>query len=175
MSYRDELIEILKQIELTYYSNNEKNEMCKYVMTYNHNRDFCRIQVLNNEAIDSAANTENEIFRTKLGVFLSLNNELDYDPVILNDLIESIGDYSKVTIGAPEHLGLISEILLKKSKGKYLNTFGRTLLCSMDTYGSCIYMDLSTLNVGDLIKSLGDFETCDEDNDNLIAFLENIM
>lgn len=49
---------------------------------------------------------------------------------------------------------ILSELLLKETRGTYVETFGEMLFSNMDTYGACISMDFTGIDVEGILNEL---------------------
>jgi len=153
-TYKEEFFEILKEVEDTYYTSSEKNTLRTFIESYEPAKDFDCIKFKGNGKNGSELIDESQPFRDKIAVFICLYSDINLPAIILRDMIQEIGKQSIASWGAPEYLFVLSEKMLEMSNAKYIETFGETLFASMDTYGSCISMDYSNIDVPKILEEL---------------------
>jgi hypothetical protein len=153
-SYRDHFYSILKEVEHTYYNPEETDSLCEFIQGYNAERDFNKICFLWNGSSGSEFKDYNYGFREKISIYICLHEKLIVPSILLKDIIQEYGKASSASWGAPEYLFLLCERLLKESGLMYIRTFGETLFTNMDTYGSCLSIEFTNINVQQILYEL---------------------
>jgi hypothetical protein len=166
-SYRTSILQTMAEVQDTYYSPEEIFSIRRFIEEYKHENDFNKICFLWNGGRGNEFKDDSKEFRDKISIYICLNNDIKVPPLLLKDLVQEIGKASLESWGAPEYLFLLSEQLLKDTEGKYIETFGKTLFCNMDTYGTCISIDFSEINVKGILNELNSKQY----KDNLILDL----
>ena len=172
-NYRYSLLRSLSEVEDTYYSFDETSELRRFIENYNPEDDFKKICFSWNGGRGEDFSDSNQDFRDKVSIYICIHNNLKLPQLLLRDLIQEIGKASIEAWGAPEYLLFLSELLLKETKGKYIETFGKMLFSNMDTYGTCICMDFTDVNVKEIIDELREKQTKDKLVIDLIDYFES--
>lgn len=172
-NYRDSLLRSLSEVEDTYYSFDETSELRRFIENYNPENDYSKICLSWNGERGEDFRDSSQEFRDKVSIYICIHNNLKLPQLLLRDLIQEIGKASMDSWGAPEYLLILSELLLKETKGKYVETFGEMLFRNMDTYGACICMDFSDINVKEILGELRDKQTKDKLVIDLIGYFES--
>lgn len=153
-NYRDNFLMILDEVKDTYYIPEEAATLLSFIEGYSSVNDFSRISFSESGCKGAEIKDYNHDFRDKVSIFICLNNNIRVPHMLLKDLIQEIGKESRSSWGAPEYLFLLSEQLLKETGVKYIETFGEMLFSNMDTYGSCISIDFSNIDVRGILNDL---------------------
>lgn len=153
-NYRESILQIMAEVQDTYYKPEEVSLIRRFIEEYKHENDFYKICFSWNGDRGKEFKDGSQDFRDKISIYICLNNDIKVPPLLLKDLVQEIGKASVESWGAPEYLFVLSELLLKETEGQYIETFGKTLFSSMDTYGSCISMNFSEINVKGILNEL---------------------
>ncbi|WP_315073562.1 hypothetical protein [uncultured Clostridium sp.] len=153
-NYRESVLQIMDEVQDTYYKPEEISTIRRFIEEYKQENDFQKICFSWNGGRGEEFKDDSQDFRNKISIYICLNNDIKVPPLLLKDLVQEIGKASVESWGAPEYLFLLSERLLKETEGQYIETFGKTLFSNMDTYGSCICMDFSEINVEGILNEL---------------------
>lgn len=153
-NYRESILQIMAEVQDTYYKPEEIFSIRRFIEEYKHENDFYKICFSWNGGRGEEFKDDSQEFRDKISIYICINNDVKVPQLLLKDLIQEIGKASVESWGAPEYLFLLSERLLKETEWQYIETFGKTLFSSMDTYGSCISMDFSEINVEGILDEL---------------------
>ncbi len=130
MSYRIELINILREIELTYYSTIEKNRIRNFVVNYCTNKN---IEVFKYSSDKEKIGVIE--FIEKLAYYIATNkSQVEISLELVVDLLEEMIHHNL----AFEFNAFIIEILLLNPTPDNVKLFIKYLLLNMDTYGSCL-------------------------------------
>lgn len=173
--YRDNCLEILTEIKEEYYKFEEIPLIIRFVEGYDPINDFNKICLSWNGCKSAEFKDYNKDFRDKVSIFICLNNDTEPSQVLLKDLVQEIGKASRETWGAPEYLFLLSERLLKETGGKYIETFGKMLFSSMDTYGTCLSIDFTDIDVKRIVNELKEKDKKSKLILDLIEYFEAIV
>jgi hypothetical protein len=145
---------ILDEVKETYYLPEEVPLIISFIEGYDYLNDFFRIRFSENGCEGTDFKDDNYDFRDKVSIFICLNNDIKVPNELLRDLIQEIGKKSRSTWGSPEYLFLLSERFLKETGVKYIETFGEMLFSNMDTYGACISIDYTNIDVNGILNEL---------------------
>ena len=170
--YRDSFLKILAEVKHTYYKPDEISKIEKFIEEYNPENDFDRICFNWNGCRGAEFCDYNQDFRDKVSIYICLNN-VKVPPILLRDLIQEIGKASVESWGVSEYLFLLSEQLLQLTGGKYIETFGTMLFSSMDTYGACLGMDFTGIDVVEILDQLNRKQQKDKLTLDLIEYFES--
>jgi hypothetical protein len=162
----------LAEVEYTYYKPDEISEIKKFIEEYNPEKDFKRICFSWNGKNGEDFFDSSQDFRDKVSIYICLNN-IKTPPLLLKDLIQEIGKASIEAWGAPDYLFLLSERLLQLTGGTYIKTFGETLFSNMDTYGACISMDFTGIDVIGILDQLNGNQDKDKLTLDLIEYFKS--
>ncbi len=153
-NYKENFLNILAEVEDTYYKSQEVSTIRSFIEEYNPTNDLLKICFSSNGGKGIEFKDRNQDFRDKIAIYICLNTDVTVSPLLLSDLIQEIGKASRDSWGAPEYLFLLSERLLKETGGKYIETFGEMLFSNMDTYGACISIDFKDIDVLGILDEL---------------------
>lgn len=170
--YREDFLKILAEVEDTYYKTDDVPEINKFIEEYNPNNDYSRICFSWDSGLGAKCKDSNQEFREKISIFICLHNDIRVSELLLRDIIQEIGRESQASWGAPEYLFLLSERLLRETGGKYIETFGEMLFRNMDTYGACISIDFTDIDIESILNELNQKECNDRSITNLIEYFE---
>jgi hypothetical protein len=172
-NYRDDFLKVLWEVKDDYYKDEEVSLLRSFINNYDSRNDFSRICFTWNGRQGSEFKDFNQDFRDKISIFICLNKDIKVPHILLRDLIQEIGRASRNAWGAPEYLFLLSEQLLRETKGIYIETFGEMLFSNMDTYGACISMDFTGIDVGGILNELRKKEPKNKVILDLIEYFES--
>jgi hypothetical protein len=153
-NYRDNFLEILAEVEGEYYKPEETLSIRRFIERYEPMNDFFRISFWGNGGKGAELKDRNQDFRDKVSIFICLNNDINVPPMLLKDLIQEIGKASQDAWGVTEYVFLLAEQLLKETGAKYIESFGEMLFSNMDTYGACISIEFTDIDVKGILNSL---------------------
>jgi hypothetical protein len=153
-NYRYKYLELLAEVKDEYYSTEEALSISRFIEKYDAASDFSKISFSWNGAHATEFKDFNQDFRDKISIFICLNNNIKVPHTLLKDLVQEIGKASQNAWGAPEYVFILSELLLKETRGTYVETFGEMLFSNMDTYGACISMDFTGIDVEGILNEL---------------------
>jgi len=153
-NYRDSYLKVLNEVKDDYYKSEEVPLITSFILGYEPVNDFSRIRFFWNGGGGTEFKDYNQDFRDKISIFICLNNYIRVSPILLKDLIQEIGKASRNAWGVSEYVFLLSERLLQETGGKYIEIFGEMLFSNMDTYGACISMDFTKIDIEGILNEL---------------------
>ncbi|SHJ73492.1 hypothetical protein SAMN02745163_02459 [Clostridium cavendishii DSM 21758] len=171
-NYKENFLNILAEVEDTYYKSQEISTIRRFIEEYNPTNDFLKICFSRSGGNGIEFKDRNQDFRDKIAIYICLNTDVTVSPLLLSDLIQETGKASRDSWGAPEYLFLLSERLLKETGGKYIETFGEMLFSNMDTYGACIGIDFKNIDILGILDELKRKEQKDKLILDLIEYFE---
>lgn len=144
-NYRNDYLGMMKEVEVTYYSDDRKTELRAFAENYDTSKKH-EIEFLWNGLHAKEFEDKNFEFRRELSVYISLNDG-SYPVELYRDILVEASKCSVESWGIEEAILFIGEKLLKLGDCRVLKEFCIASCRTMDVFGELIAMDLTDVDM----------------------------
>lgn len=134
--YRDEIMDMMIELESTIYEDSEIMHLHEFVTNYT-DKNFDEIRFNWNKKYGKEFKDYNYKFREKLSFYIIIRYKKNDNSELLRDLFCEQSKCDKESWGASGFLFYLGERLLISARRKYIYEFLEGAMRSFDTYGCC--------------------------------------